>query len=57
MMEQKQRGKDNSFTYITIVYISVAHSWVGERLVVTDVTCVGYKARSLWSVIFHRPLL
>jgi len=56
-MEQKQRGTDNSPTYVTIVYISVAHSWVGERLVGTGVAYIGSKARSLWSVIFHRPLL
>ena len=32
------------------------HGWV-ECLVGTDVTYVRSKARSLWSVIFHRPLL
>lgn len=57
MMEQKQRGKDDTRTYVTIVYISFARSWVGERLVATDVTYVGSKAHYLWSVIFHRPLL
>jgi hypothetical protein len=54
-MEQKQRGTDDSPTYVTIVYISVAHSWVGEGR--TGVAYIGSKARSLWSVIFHRALL
>lgn len=49
--------KEHSRAYVTFVYISIAHSCVGERLVVTDVTYVDSKARSLWSVICYTPLL